>query len=54
MLKFKPLDDFFPFQNVMANLSVFVATSVCVCVHPLNKDVFQAILALFISAMFKR
>ena len=31
MLKFKPLDDFFPFQNVIANRSVFAATSVCVC-----------------------
>ena len=30
LLKFKPLDDFFPFQNVIANLCVFVA-EVCVC-----------------------
>ena len=30
LLKFKPLDDFFPFQNVIANLSVFAATSMCV------------------------
>ena len=31
LLKFKPSDEFFPFQNVTANLSV-CAASVCVCV----------------------
>ena len=38
---------FFFVQNVMANLSVCVATRECVCQHPLNKDVSQAIIALF-------
>ena len=41
LLKFKPFDEFFPFQNMIANLCVCVAT-VCVCVHPLNKDISQA------------
>ena len=35
LLKFKHFDEFFPFQNVIANLCV------C-CVHPLNKDISQA------------
>ena len=38
LLKFKPFYEFFPFQNVIANLCV------CVCVHPLNEDVSQAII----------
>ena len=47
LLKFKPFDEFFFAQNVMANLSLCVATRVCVCQHPLNKDVSQATIALF-------
>ena len=54
LLKFKPLDDFFPFQNVIANLCVSVTrvcASVCVCkcvcVHLLNKDFFQAVMGSF-------
>ena len=31
LLKFKPFDEFFSFQNVMANLCVCVATRMCVC-----------------------
>ena len=30
LLKFKPFDEFFPFQNVIASLSKCVAT-VCMC-----------------------
>ena len=30
LLKFKPFDEFFPFQNVIANLCACVA-AVCVC-----------------------
>ena len=30
LLKFKPFDEFFSFQNVMANLCVCVATRMCV------------------------
>ena len=54
-LKFKPFDEIFSFQNVIANLSLCVA-SVCVCVsvHPLNNDVSQAIIWTFFSAFFKR
>ena len=56
LLKFKPFDEFFPFQNVIANLSVCVAT-VCVCVHPLNKVIIKTSLklslALFFSAFYK-
>ena len=34
LLKFKPFDEFFPFQNVISNLFVFVAgVCVCVCVY---------------------
>ena len=51
LLKFKPFDEFFPFQNVIANLSVCIAT---VCVHPLNKDISQAIIGTFFSALYKR
>ena len=40
LLKFTPFDEFFPFQNMIANLSVCVASVVVVCVcvhvHPLN------------------
>ena len=28
LLKFKPFDEFFPFQNMIANLSVCVSTSI--------------------------
>ena len=35
---------------MIANLSVFVAREcVCVCVHPLNKDVSQAIIDTLLS-----
>ena len=55
LLKYKPFDDFSSFQDVIANLFLSVATEyVCVCLHPLNKDVFQAIIAFFFSAFFKR
>ena len=51
LLKVKPFDEFFSFQNVMANLCVCVATRMCVylcvCEHPLNRDVSQATTALF-------
>ena len=52
LLKLKPLDDF-PFQNVIANLCVFV-TGVCVCVHPhpLNKDFSQAVIDTFYQYHF--
>ena len=55
-VKFKPFDEFFLFQNVNANLFEFVAgvLCVCVCVHPLNKNVSQAIIGPFFSALFKR
>ena len=46
-LKFKPFDDFFPFQNVIANLSVFVA-------RVLNKDVSQAIIGFFYQCYFQK
>ena len=39
LLRFKPFDEFFPFQNMIANLSVCVASlGVRVCMHTLNKD----------------
>ena len=53
LLKFKPSDEFFPFQNVTANLSV-CAASVCVCVHPLNKDVSQAIIGTFFQCILQK
>ena len=53
LLKFKPFDEFFPFQNMIANLSVYVAT-VCVCVHPLNKDVSQAIIGTFLQCVLQK
>ena len=50
LLKLKPFDEFCPCKNVIANLCVYL-----VCVHPLNKDVSQAIIGTFFSAiMFKR
>ena len=52
LLKFKPFDEFFLFQNMIANLSVWLE---CVCVHPLIKDVSQVItLAFFTSAFFTK
>ena len=53
LLKFKPFDEFFPFQNLIANLSVCVA-SVCVCVHPLNKDASQAIIGRFCQCVLQK
>ena len=46
LLKFKPLDDFFPLPKRVANLRVSV-TRVCVWVHMLNKDFFQAVIGTF-------
>ena len=55
LLKFKPFDEFFPFQNVIANLCLCVAkVCVCVCVHPLNKDVPQAIIGTFYQCHFQK
>ena len=53
LLKFKPFDEFFPFQNVIANLSQCVA-NVCVCVHPLNKDISQAIIGTFFQCILQK
>ena len=33
LLKFKPFDDFSPFQEVTANLSLSVPIFLCVCVY---------------------
>ena len=52
LLKFKPFDKFFPFQNVIPNLSLCVG--VCLCVHPLNKDVSKAIIGTFFSVPFAK
>ena len=55
-LEFKPFDELFPFQNVIANLSVFVArvcVCVCVCIHSIKTSA-KLSLALFISAIFKK
>ena len=43
LLKFNPLDDFFPFQNVIANLYEFVATSVCVYTGAPNENIAQTV-----------
>ena len=53
LLKFKPFDEFFPFQNVIANLSQCVA-NVCVCVHPLNKDISQDIIGTFFQCILQK
>ena len=54
LFKFKLFDDFFPFQNVIANLCVSVASSLCVYVHPLNIDVPQAIIGTFFQCLFEK
>ena len=59
LLKFKPFDEFFPFQNMIASLSGCVATvcvcvCVCVCVHPLNKDVSQAIIGTILQCVLQK
>ena len=58
LLKFEPFDEFFPFQNVIANLSLSIASVVCVfvCVHvhPLNKDVSQAIIGNFFECILQK
>ena len=47
--KITPFDEFFPLQNAIASVGV------CVCVHPKNKDVSQAIIGpFFFSAFYKR
>ena len=51
LLKFKPFDEFFPFQNVIANLCVCIY---CVCVHPLNKDISQAITGTFFQCILQK
>ena len=53
LLKFKPFDEFFPFQNVIANLSV-CSYCVCVYVHPLNKDISQAIIGTFFQCILQK
>ena len=53
LFKFKPCDEFVPFQNLIANLSVCVA-SVYMCVHPLNKDVSQAIIGTFFQCILQK
>ena len=45
LLKFKPFDEFFPFQNVIANLSVCIAT-LCVYIHYIKMSL-KLSLALF-------
>ena len=51
LLKIKLFDEFFPFQNIIANLSLCVASvGVRVCVHPLNKD-SQAIIGTFFQCI---
>ena len=53
LLKFKPFDEFFTFQNVIANLSVCVVT-VCVSVHPLINDISQAIMGTFFQRILQK
>ena len=54
LLKFKPFEELFASQNVIANLCVCVA-SVCVYVHIHEiKTSLKLSLALFFSALFKR
>ena len=54
LLKFKPFEELFASQNVIANLCVCVA-SVCVYVHVHEiKTSLKLSLALFFSALFKR
>ena len=54
LLKFKPFDEFFPFQNVIASLSECVAT-VCVCVYiHWIKTSLKVSPAIFLSAFYKR
>ena len=43
----KPFDELFPSK-------MGLQISPCVCVHPLNKDVSQAIIGTFFSAFYKR
>ena len=52
LLKFKPLDDVFPFKTwLQISLCLWLER---VWVHPVNKDVSQASFPLFIGASFKR
>ena len=50
LLKYKPFNEFFPFQNVVANLCVWLE---CVCVHPLNKGFSQAVIGTFYQCHFQ-
>ena len=54
LLKVKLFDVFSLPRDMIANLSVFVARCVCVCVHPLNKDVSQAITGTFCQCHFQK
>ena len=46
LFKFKPFDEFIPFQNVIANLSAVCSYSACVYIHSL-KTSLQLSMALF-------
>ena len=56
----KPFDEFFPSQNMIANLSLCVHVSislygcVCVYVHPLNKDGSQAMTDTFFKCILQK
>ena len=60
LLKFKPFEELFASQNVIANLCVCVASvcvGVCVCVYVHIHEIKTSLklsLALFFSALFKR
>ena len=47
-----PFDEFFP-SKTWLQISLCVAESVRVCVHPLNKDVSQAIIGTFYHCLFQ-
>ena len=53
LLKFKPFEELFASQNVIANLCACVA-SVCVCAHPWNKDVSKAIIGTFFQCLLQK
>ena len=52
LLKFKPLDDVFPFKTwLQFSLCLWLER---VCVHPVNKDVSQAIFSTFYQCQFQK